>query len=61
MYFIHANMDHIIPLDEAKLMYKECGSSSKELFTAEGANHNNITMILGDTYFEKIKEFIDND
>ena len=58
IYFIHADMDDIIPLSEAKLMLKESGSKDKELFIAEGTNHNNIIIILSSLYFKKIQDFI---
>ena len=60
IYFIHAEMDHIIPLYEAERMLKESGSNDKNLFVVKGANHNNIIMILGNIYFENIKKFINN-
>ena len=56
--FIHADMDNIIPINEAELMLKESGSKSKELLVATEANHNNIIMVLGDKYFKKISKFI---
>ena len=59
IYFIHADMDCIIPISEAELMLESCGSTNKDLFVVEGADHNNIIMIIRDTYFKKIKDFID--
>jgi len=61
IYFIHADMDHIIPISEAKLMMKESISKDKDLFIVNGADHNNIIMIAKDLYFQKIKAFISND
>ena len=57
---IHADRDDIIPIDEARIMYKEVGSEKKELWVIEGANHNNIMMHTQINYFKKIKSFIDN-
>ena len=57
---IHADLDDIIPVDEARTMYKEVGSEKKELWVIEGANHNNILMHTQINYFKKIKSFIDN-
>ena len=61
IYFIHADKDHIIPLFEAELMMKESASKDKELLVINGADHNNIIMMINDVYFEKIKNFINND
>ena len=61
IFFIHANMDDIIPLSEAELMLRESGSENKDLFIAEGANHNNIIMITQNIYFQKIKNFINSE
>ena len=59
IYFIHADLDQIIPISEARLMMKECSSKKKDLFAVNGAGHNNIIMVMGDDYFKKIKKFID--
>ena len=59
IYFIHASMDHIIPLSEAELMLELCESNKKYLLVVEGADHNNIISIIGREYFDKIKVFID--
>ena len=61
IYFIHADMDHIIPFTEAKLMLRESASKDKDLFIVNGADHNNIIMITKDIYFQKIKDFINNE
>ena len=61
IYFIHSDMDHIIPISEANLMLKECSSIDKELFVVKNANHNNIINVIGDIYFKKIKEFVLNE
>lgn len=61
IYFIHSDMDHIIPISEANLMLKECSSTNKELFVVKNANHNNIINVIGDTYFKKIKKFVLNE
>ncbi len=51
-------MDSIIPLSEAKLMLSDTGAMNKDIFIAEGADHNNIIMMIGNVYFQKIKKFI---
>ena len=58
IFFIHADMDYIIPISEAELMLESCGSANKDLLVAKGADHNNIIMVIQDIYFKKIKDFI---
>ena len=58
IFFIHADMDHIIPISEAELMMEKSTSKDKELFIVKGSDHNNIIMMNKDTYFKKIKDFI---
>ena len=57
---IHADRDDIIPIDEAQMMHKKTGSSKKELWVIEGADHNDILMHAKMNYFTRIKSFIDN-
>ena len=37
----------------------ESGSTVKDLFRVDGANHNNIIMISREHYFIKIRDFIE--
>jgi len=60
LFIIHAQMDDIIPLEEGELMHEKSGSSQKEIWIIEHANHNNIMMYTHQEYFEKIKRFIDS-
>ena len=59
IFIIHADRDDIIPIDEAQMMHKKVGSSKKELWVIEGANHNNILLHAKMDYFSRIKSFID--
>ncbi len=58
LLIIHANEDGIIPIEEAKIMYEKSGSSRKEIWVVENANHNDIFMHARDNYFKKINDFI---
>ena len=60
LFIIHAQMDNIIPLDEGKLMHKKSGSTKKEMWIIESADHNNILLYVQQEYFKKIKRFIDS-
>ena len=57
---IHAEMDDIIPLDEATTMHRDSLSKNKDLWIIKNANHNDILMHTQQTYFKKIKMFIDS-
>lgn len=55
---IHAEHDHIIPLDHGKTLYHASAGPRKSMEVIDGANHNNIFAVAGMTYFEYIKNFI---
>ena len=57
---IHADLDDIVPLSQAETIMNETKANKKELFTVNGANHNNILLYARDEYFIKIKTFIDS-
>ena len=59
LLIIHAEMDDIIPINEAKMMFNESKTDKKELWIVPNANHNNILMCAGEEYFKRIKKFID--
>ena len=60
LFIIHAEMDDIIPLDEATTIHRDSLSKNKDLWIIKNANHNNILMHAQQTYFKKIKMFIDS-
>ena len=60
LFIIHAEMDHIIPLDEAMKIHSESLSKNKDIWIIKDANHNNILMHTQQIYFKKIKMFIDS-
>ena len=55
---IHAEHDHIIPLDHGKHLYESAPGPRKSMKIIEGADHNNIFALAGMRYFEYIKNFI---
>ena len=57
---IHADRDHIVPLEQAKLTFEACSSEDKKIVVVENANHNNIIHCIGDKYFQYIKRFINS-
>ena len=59
LYIIHADMDDIVPISQADMLFIQSGSSKKGMFKVEGANHNNIIMMAREKYFENIRKFID--
>tara|TARA_B100000579_G_C22232325_1_gene576652 strand:- start:174 stop:560 length:387 start_codon:yes stop_codon:yes gene_type:complete len=59
IFIIHAEMDDIIPIDEAKNMYEKSKSNIKELWSIPNADHNNIMIHTKENYFNRIKKFID--
>ena len=60
LFIIHADLDDIIPLSQAEILFFESDSVNKDLFKVSGANHNNIILIAREEYFIKIKSFIDS-
>ena len=60
LFIIHADLDDIIPLSQAEILFFESNSANKDLFKVSGANHNNIMLIAREEYFIRIKSFIDS-
>jgi len=60
LFIIHAKEDHIIPLNEAELIYNDSVSDNKELWLVNHANHNDILIHTAKDYFRRIKLFIDS-
>ena len=57
---IHAEDDHIIPYNQAQLLYNNCPSKNKTLIPIPNANHNNILTKCPNIYFSEIKKFIES-
>ena len=60
LLIIHAQIDDIIPLEEAMLMHRDSLSKNKDIWVIKNADHNNILMHTQQKYFKKIKMFIDS-
>ena len=59
LLIIHADMDDIVPISQADMLFVESGSLKKNMFKIEGANHNNIILISREEYFIRIRDFIE--
>ncbi|MCF8111615.1 MAG: alpha/beta hydrolase [Desulfobacteraceae bacterium] len=55
---MHAEHDHIIPLDHGKTLYHACPSTLKDMEIVSGADHNTIMLVAGHGYFRRIRDFI---
>ncbi|MFP3999698.1 MAG: alpha/beta hydrolase [Desulfobacterales bacterium] len=55
---MHAEHDHIIPLDHGKTLYQNCASGLKDMEVVKGADHNTIMLVAGHGYFRRIRDFI---
>ena len=60
LLFIHADLDHIIPLKQGQLAYDSALSENKKIFIVENADHNNIIYKIKEEYFKLIRSFIDS-
>ncbi|MFW6010919.1 MAG: alpha/beta hydrolase [Desulfosalsimonas sp.] len=55
---MHAEHDHIIPLDHGKALYNACPSGLKDMEIVSGADHNTIMFVAGHGYFGRIRDFV---
>lgn len=55
--FIHGTKDKVIPFWHGQNLYK-MSTASKYFFRVEGAGHNDIQLIAGDSYWNAIIEFV---
>jgi hypothetical protein len=56
---IHGESDTLVPLKEAKDIYKHLGTDKKELLIIPSANHNDIMFVGLRVYFEALQRFIE--
>ena len=56
---IHGEYDMLVPLKEAEDLYKNMGTSNKELLIIPGADHNDIMFVGLDLYFSAIQRFVE--
>ncbi len=55
---IHAENDTLIPVSEAMELYESSGAREKEIFIVPRADHNNLWLIAGESYYQRIEEFV---
>jgi alpha-beta hydrolase superfamily lysophospholipase len=55
---IHAERDHIIPLQHGRDLYEACPSRNKKLVIIPGANHNDLLMVGQTQYFQAIVDWL---
>ena len=60
LLIIHSLDDHIVPYNQAELLYRSSRSKNKKLYSINNANHNNIILIEKENYFKKIKSFYES-
>jgi alpha-beta hydrolase superfamily lysophospholipase len=56
---IHGELDHLVPLQEAKDLYENLGTTRKKLVMISKADHNNIMFADREQYFAAIQKFIE--
>jgi alpha-beta hydrolase superfamily lysophospholipase len=56
---IHGEMDTLVPLEEAKDIFKHLGTDRKELLIIPSANHNDIMLVGFQKYFDALQRFIE--
>ncbi len=52
---IHAEQDHLIPLEEGLSLYQACGAKDKTLLKIRGADHNNIFLLGMNEYLDGLR------
>ena len=61
MLFLACSNDEIVPHQQMLTLYKSAKSAkSKDIYVIEGGTHNDGWMKGGDTYWNKIRTFIDS-
>lgn len=56
--FIHGDRDEIVPYEQGRELFT-AAAPPKALYTVRGASHNDVYVVGGETYFRRIREFID--
>jgi len=54
---IHGTHDQMVPFHQSQALFR-LAPPPKELYPVEGADHNNIFLVGGDQYLEKVRGFI---
>lgn len=55
---IHAECDSLIPLDQAKDLYENVGTTQKDLLVIPDADHNDLLMRGMQEYFRAVEDFV---
>lgn len=55
---IHGTRDDLIPVSEGEALYEQA-NGRKELFLVDGAGHNDLSLVAGRSYGERIRAFLD--
>ncbi|NSW83823.1 MAG: alpha/beta hydrolase [Syntrophothermus sp.] len=55
---IHGQLDTLVPLSEAKLLFEQLGSLQKKIEVIPYADHNNIIYVGLQSYFKAIYDFV---
>jgi hypothetical protein len=56
---IHGEQDWLVPLENAKDIYRHLGSKEKELLIIPSATHNDIMFVGFQEYFNSLRQFIE--
>lgn len=56
---IHGERDELVPLENAREIYRHLGSKEKELLVIPSATHNDIMLAGFKDYFNAIKQFVE--
>lgn len=55
---IHGDEDTLIPVDEGLALF-EAANEPKEIYIVKGAGHNDVSMVAGGEYIERISSWLD--
>ncbi len=55
---IHGTLDQIIPISDARALYKASASKDRRLVEIEGAGHNDLMFTGADRYWSSVREHI---
>lgn len=54
---IHGEMDELIPLEDGINLFEAC-PEPKEIYIVPGAGHNDVSLVAGDQYIQRIASFL---
>jgi fermentation-respiration switch protein FrsA (DUF1100 family) len=56
---IHGTDDDLIPVDEGRALHEAAGEP-RELYLVEGAGHNDVSMVAGRAYGDRVRRWLDD-